>query len=267
MSKTQVVSAAAAALAFLIFIPGPEAANRAPAQEEETVLTSKGYLIPIIQVQVSPRVNGQVTEIYFEEGTRVKEGQVLARIDPTPYEFDWRIAEARLAIARARLDEAKAGIEQKKGPANPRLEVHKAEVTLAEVELAKAKWLLDGTQLRSPISGTVLTKNAEKGNTVSQLSFNLKSSICDIADLTKMELEVQVQERDFAKVFKGQKCKVALEAFPETNYNGEVSRLMPIGDRAKGAIPVRVRLEVPKNDDHLRPDTGALIAFLGKSKS
>jgi hypothetical protein len=68
-------------------------------------------------------------------------------------------------------------------------------------------------------------------------------------------------------VFKGQKCKVALEAFPETNYNGEVSRLMPIGDRAKGAIPVRVRLEVPKNDDHLRPDTGALIAFLGKSKS
>jgi multidrug resistance efflux pump len=253
--------------AFLVFSSGPEASNRALDQEEEVVLEANGYLNPLVQVQVTPRVSGQITELHFEEGTRVKEGQVLARIDPTPYEFDWRIAEARLAAARARLDEAKASIEQKKGPANPRLEVHKAEVTLAEAELAKAKWLLDGTQIRSPISGTVLAKSAEKGNTINQSSFNLKGSICDIADLTKMEVEVQIQERDFANVFKGQKCKVILHAFPGTEYKGEVSRLWPVGDRAKGTIPVRVRLVVQKGDEHVRPEMGARVAFLGKIKS
>jgi RND family efflux transporter MFP subunit len=253
---------------FLFFIPGPEASNRPLDQEQdEVVLEANGYLNPITQVQVSPRVSGQVTELYFEEGTRVKEGQVLARIDPTSYEFDWRMAEARLAIARARLDEARAGTEQKKGPANPRLEVHKAEATLAEVELAKAKWVLDSTQVRSPITGTVLAKHVDKGNTVNPLSFTLRGSICDIADLTKMEVEVQIQDRDFAKVFKGQKCKVVLHAFPETVYKGEVSRLWPVGDRAKGTIPVRVRLELPKDDARARPEMGARVVFLGKTRS
>jgi len=116
-----------------------------------------------------------------------------------------------------------------------------------------------------PISGTILTKIAEKGNIVNQLSFNLKGSLCDMADLSKMEVDLTIQERDFAKIFKGQKCKVSIEALPGVTYKGQVSRLMPIADRAKGAISVRVRLEAPKDDGSLRPDMGVVVAFLGKS--
>ena len=67
------------------------------------------------------------------------------------------------------------------------------------------------------------------------------------------------------KIFKSQKCKVIIEALPGVTYKGQVSRIMPIADRAKGAISVRVRLEVPKDDGSLRPDMGVVVAFLGKS--
>lgn len=263
MTRTScILFAMVLAVACLAFGARPWAFSPALAQEpEEAVLESKGYLIPITRVQVTPRVSGQVIELFFEEGTRVEKDAVLARIDPTPYEFDYRRAEALLAAARARFDEVKAG------PPSVRLEVAKAELAVAEVELAKAKWLLDGTQVRAPIGGTILSKLAEKGNTINHASFNLKGSFCDMADLTRMEVDVTVQERDFRKVFKGQKCKIQLEAFPETIYKGEVSRLLPLADRAKGAIPVRVRIDVSKDETRLRPDMGAIVSFLGKSAS
>jgi hypothetical protein len=80
-----------------------------------------------------------------------------------------------------------------------------------------------------------------------------------------MEVDLTIQERDFPKIFKGQKCKVFIEAIPGVAYNGHVSRIMPEADRAKGAISARVRLEVPKDDGSLRPDMGVMVSFLKKS--
>jgi multidrug resistance efflux pump len=94
---------------------------------------------------------------------RVKKGDLLARIDPTPYDLDNKRAQAQVAAARARVEECRAtdpGLD-KKGPRNHRLDVLRAELAAAEAACAKAKWLLDGTEIRAPISGTVLTKHAE----------------------------------------------------------------------------------------------------------
>jgi multidrug resistance efflux pump len=235
--------------------------------DEEVALENKGYLIPVAQVQVSPRVSSEITEIHFEEGTRVKKGDLLARIDPTPYDLDYKRAQALLEAARARLEALRASDpgQGKKGPPNHRIDELRAELAAVEAKCAKIKWLLDGTEIRAPISGTILTKIAEKGNTVSPTSFNLKSSLCDMADLSKMEVDIYIQERDFSKIFKGQKCKVFIEALPGVTYKGQVSRIMPLADRAKGAIPMRVRLEVPKEDGSLRPDMGAIVSFFKKS--
>jgi multidrug resistance efflux pump len=239
----------------------------AALDDEDVALENKGYLVPVTQVQVSPRVSGEITEIHFEESTRVKKGDLLARIDPTPYDLDYKRAQALVAAARARLEDLRAGDppQDKKGPRNHRLDVLRAELAAAEAECAKAKWLLDGTEIRAPIAGTILTKIADKGNTINQLSFNLKGSLCDMADLSKMEVDLTIQERDIPKIFKGQKCKVFIEAIPGVTYKGQVSRIMPLADRAKGAIPVRIRLEGLKDDGSLRPDMGVLVAFLGKS--
>ena len=262
------LAAVLAAIAlFASSFGSPRARAEAALDDEDVALENKGYLVPVTQVQVSPRVSGEITEIHFEEGTRVKKGDLLARIEPTPYELDYKRAQALVDAARARLEDARAGDpgQVKKGPRNHRIDELRAELAAAEAECAKAKWLLDGTEIRAPISGTILTKMAEKGNTINPLSFNLKGSLCDVADLSKMEVDLTIQERDFAKIFKAQKCKVSIEALPGVTYKGQVSRVMPIADRAKGAISVRVRLEVPKDDGSLRPDMGVVVAFLGKS--
>jgi len=260
----------AAALGTIALLASGIGAARSRAEttfDEEVALESKGYLVPVAQVQVSPRVSGEITEIHFEAGSRVQKGALLARIDATPYEFNYKRAQALVEAARARLEDARTSDpgQVKKGPRNHRLDELRAELAAAEAKCAKAKWLLDGTEIRAPISGTILTKLGEKGNTLNQASTNLKASLCDVADLNKLEVDLTIQERDISKIFKGQKCTVSIEALPGTTYKGQVSRIMPLADRAKGAIPVRVRLEGLKDDGSLRPDMGVIVSFLGKS--
>jgi HlyD family secretion protein len=149
------------------------------------------------------------------------------------------------------------------GPRSERKRISEAELRRAEAELSRAKWRLDNTIITAPISGTILKKNAELGNLVNPIAFNGSFSLCDIADLAKLEVELSIQERDISKVFQYQKCRVRSEAFPERIYEGYVSRLMPIADRAKSAIPVRVRVSVPSEEQgaYLKPEMGATVTF------
>ena len=149
------------------------------------------------------------------------------------------------------------------GPRRERKRGAEAQVRQIEAELRRAKWRLDNCIITSPISGIILKKNAELGNLVNPIAFNGSFSLCDVADLSKLEVELTIQERDISKVFKGQACKVRAEAFPKRSYDGVVSRLMPIADRAKGAIPVRVRLSVPAGEEgtFLKPEMGAIVTF------
>jgi HlyD family secretion protein len=84
-----------------------------------------------------------------------------------------------------------------------------------------------------------------------------------LADLSDLEVDLTVQERDISNVFKGQRCVVRSEAYPDRLYQGMVSRLMPIADRAKGAIPIRVKLTVPRDEEgvYLKPEMGAVVTF------
>ena len=97
-------------------------------------------------------------------------------------------------------------------------------------------------------------------------SNGLSASLCDMADLSDMEVDLAIAERDISKVFKGQKCRVKAEAFPDRVYSGFVSRLMPTADRAKGAVPVRVKIDIPREEEgrYLRPEMGAVVTFLAK---
>jgi multidrug resistance efflux pump len=156
------------------------------------------------------------------------------------------------------------------GPRDIRIEAAKQRVNQAEEERVKAKWRLDNCIIRAPISGTILTKFAEEGNIVNQLSLNLKGSICDMADLSDLEVDLSIQERDVARVFKDQRCRIRPEAYPDRIYEGYVSRLMPIADRGKGAVPVRVKLIVPKDEEqgaYLKPEMGAVVSFLKKEEA
>jgi multidrug resistance efflux pump len=307
---------------------GELSAAAATPSSSRVVLESKGYVIATHQILVSPKVSGMVTKVTFEEGSRIKKGDVLAQIEDVEYRTDYQKAVAardlsrqqllelergsrpeEIAQARAQLQESTAQLEtleadwhriqqlrqknvataqdydqaqskykamQKQverlrfafelmetGPRQERIEAARADLRNNEANVEKARWKLDNCTIRSPITGTILKKNAEEGNLVNSIAFSGSVSLCEMADLSDLEVDLTVQERDIARVFKGQRCKIRAEAFPDRTYDGVVSRLMPIADRSKGAIPVRVKLTVPREEEgvYLKPEMGATVTF------
>jgi HlyD family secretion protein len=295
-------------------------------------LDAKGYVIPVKQVLVSPKVSGMIVKSAIREGRFVRQGEELARLEDIDYQADVHRAKATLdsaqqrlkelrnyrpeeiSQAKAELAEAQAQLVQlesswKRGTQllktsamavsdfeeaeskyramqrkvdrltlavklmedGPRLEKRlaaEADVRQAEADLRKAEWRLENTVIRAPISGTILKKNAEEGNIVNPIAMNGSFSLCDLADLSDLEVEVAIMENDISHVFKGQKCRIRPNSYPNRTYEGEVSRLMPIADRAKGAVWVRVKVHVPPAEEegtYLKPEMGALVAFLSKN--
>ena len=183
---------------------------------------------------------------------------------------DYEIAESAFQAMDRRVQRLKSAHElMVKGPRIERVELARAEVGQAAADLAKAEWRLSNATIVAPISGTILKKNAEEGNIVNPIAFNGSFSLCEMADLSDLEVDMTIQERDIALVFPGQKCTVRTEAFPDRVYQGVVSRLMPIADRAKGAVPVRVKLTIPREEEgvYLKPEMGAIVAFLPPADS
>jgi multidrug resistance efflux pump len=186
------------------------------------------------------------------------------------------VSDAELDAAISNVDTQKQRITRlqfvltllEQGAREERRQLAKAEVKQAEAELIKAKWRLDNCTIRSPINGTILKKNAEEGNIVNPVAFNGSFSVCDIADLADLEVDLNIQEREVKKVFAGQRCQVRANAFQDRVYEGVVSRVMPVADRAKGAVPVRVKVTVPSDEEgvYLKPDMSAIVTFFAKEK-
>lgn len=197
-------------------------------------------------------------EAEFRRGTQLLQSKVITT-------QDFELIESKFRSMQKRVDRWKAAVKlATDGPRKERIESARAEMQQAEADLVKAQWRLDNCRILAPISGTILKKNAEEGNIVNPIAFNGSFSVCDIADLADLEVSLDISERDVSLVFPNQRCQVRTEAFPNRLYEGWVSRLMPIADRAKGAIPVRVKLSVPKIEQgvYLKPEMGALVSFI-----
>jgi HlyD family secretion protein len=198
--------------------------------------------------------------------------------------IDKDVANAELRASRGDLASAKARLAQKL--IEERLVLHRLasawrDVEQAKATLEKAQWRLDNTIIRAPVTGTILSKRAERGNIVNPGAFStgsvggISASLCDMADLRDIEIDLSIQERDIANVQEKQVCLVMPDAYQNhkpfllrhpQGYVGYVSRLMPTADRAKGAVPVRVRIpreSIPQEEAgvYLRPDTGVMVLF------
>ena len=132
---------------------------------------------------------------------------------------------------------------------------------------AQAKWFLDNCTIKSPVTGVILTKKAERGNLINPVVGGVSTNLCDIADLSDLEVDLEVQERDLKKFFVGQACKIRVDAYPERIYEGYVDRAMPIANRARGILPVRIKIVVPATEEqgkYLKPEMGMTVGFLNK---
>ena len=130
------------------------------------------------------------------------------------------------------------------GPRDAQIAAASADVKQADADLDKAKWRFGNIEVRAPIKGIILSKKTEEGNIVNPSAFSngLSASLCEMADLHKLEIDLSIAERDLAKVFANQDCRIRAEAYPERIYTGVVSRIMPMGDRSKSAVSVRVKV-------------------------
>jgi multidrug resistance efflux pump len=174
-------------------------------------------------------------------------------------------AESRVATNRQRVEQQRQMLKMiLDGPRQERIAAAKAEYEQACAERDKAKWRLDNTKVVSPITGVILEKKAEVGNTVRPEAFSngLSASLCDMADLTNLEVDVDISERDIQRIKKGQKCEIRTEANKDKVYRGWVSRIMPVASRSKASVSVRVKIDVPPGETNLRPEMRARVRFL-----
>src|SRR5262249_29007933 len=139
---------------------------------------------------------------------------------------DYRKAKADKDVAEAERVSAVAEVDA------ARKEVHAAEADAAAAACRKdeAKRMLDNGLVHAPLDGTVLTKKADGGSLVSPAAFNVAASLCEIADLSKLEVEVDVPEKQITRVRPNLDCQVITDADPQRVYRGRVDRVMPIAD-------------------------------------
>ena len=244
-----------------------------------SVLTVSGYIVNRERIEVSPRFLGQVKWIGVRKGDTVTNGQVLVLLDDAEQrarvaEAEGRLANAQAAVTKAELDYQRIQrlivekIETEQTADDARLRLEGARATVKELEGARAvaKTYLDWTVIRSPIDGVVLEKLVDAAELVTPQSFGgtrgPSTALLAVADPKDLQVEIDLNESDVAKIFKNQQCKVSPEAYPDKVYEGYVAEIAPEANRQKGTLQVKVQVKAP--DQFLTPELSAKVDFIGR---
>jgi len=251
-------------------------AKRAPS-DDKTVLTVSGYIVNRERIELSPRFTGVVTWIGVTKGVTVTNGQVVVTLDDTEYrarlqEVDGRMATAKVAVEKAELawkrvrELAKINIESQQSDDDARLAVESAKSTIKEIEGQRQLLLtyLDWTIIRSPINGVVLEKLVDPNELVVPQSFGgtrgPSTALIALADPKDLQVEIDLNEQDLAKVSLKQECHISPEAYPDKTYTGYVAEIAPEANRQKGTLQIKVQIRNP--DKFLTPELSAKVDFL-----
>lgn len=277
-----------AATAFL-YLRGEEQAV-APRYVTEAVtvgtlvvkVSATGNLQPTNQVDVGSELSGIVAEVYVDDNDRVRKGQVLARLDLSKLEDAVARSRASLAVAEASVLQAQATVAEARatlsrfrqvselsgGRVPSQTEMDTAEANLkraqaneasarasvsqARAELQSNETDVEKASIRSPIDGVVLSRQVEPGQTVAA-SFQAPVLFTLAEDLSKMELQVDVDEADVGQVETGQKATFSVDAWPGRQYEAVITRVGYGSQEKEGVISYLSVLEVDNDDLSLRP--------------
>lgn len=256
--------------------PSPVSAA-ATAVPGETVLTVSGYIVNRERIEISPRYQGVVKWIGVKKGDTVTNGQVVVLLDDTEYqarlqETQGRLESAHVGVAKAELDLKRTQqlvrekVEMSKLEDDARLDLEARRATVKELEgsLKLAQTYLDWTIISSPINGVVLEKLVDPNEIVVPQSFGgtrgPSTALIALADPQDLQVEIDLNEGDLAKVSLNQKCRVSPEAYPDKVYEGYVAEMAPEASRAKGTLQIKVQIRNP--DKFLTPELSAKVDFL-----
>lgn len=262
----------------------------APEAGEATVLNASGYVTPRRRATVAAKITGRVTEVLVEEGMRVSEGQVLARLDDSDARRRLQAVRAEREVAKAALEELEVELldarrtlrrtrelaadgvvgEQEVDTAatavaafEARLEVARRSLEATEAQVAVAEQDLENYTIRAPFAGIAVSKDAQPGEMVSPVSAGggfTRTGISTIVDMGSLEIEVDVNESYIAKVSPGQRVEAVLDAYPRWRIPASVRTVIPTADRQKATVKVRIAFD--GLDPRILPDMGVKVSFL-----
>ena len=257
-----------------------------------SLLDASGYVVAMREATVSSQLIDRVDDVLVQAGEKVKKGQIIAKLDEGPLRATLEQSVEQVAAARATLEQAKLAA-QDAGPLYVRQEKElaaglisqdtfdatkasydseQAAVGVAEGNLAADQAAvvvnqrnLDYTTIRAPFDGVVTAKDAQPGQIVSY-SFSSGGGICDIVDMTSLEVDVDVSENYISRVHAGQPATITLDAYPDWHIPAEVIAIIPTADKSKATVSVRVGFK-QKGDPRVLPQMGARVSFLADAPS
>src|SRR3989454_5384627 len=254
-------------------------------------IVANGYVVARTKAAVSAQIPGRIASLGVSEGSQVRQGEVIARLDNADYAAAVAEAEAQLASARATLIELQADRDQMERELQrvrdirarnqnlvsqqdvetadsraqqtaARVRAQEARVDAAGAGLRFAQANFQNTFIRAPFTGTVLRKEAEVGEVVApSVGGGLtRGAVVTMADLGTLEVEVDVNEAYIARVRGGQEARITLDAYPDTAFRGAVRQVVPTADRQRATVQVKVAIR--DHDARILPEMGAKVEFL-----
>lgn len=255
-------------------------------------LTASGYVVAQRRAAVASKATGRLIELNVREGSVVKQGELIARLDASDVraaivaaqagvrqaEAGVRQAEVELANAEAELvrsqglqaqgfisPQAVDAVQTRAKAARASVSSAKATLEVARAQVGVQRVAEDFTEIRAPFDGVVLVKNANVGDIITPLSSaaGTQGAVVTMADMRTLEVEADVSEGSLSKARIGQPVEIMLDALPGVRFMGEVGGLVPTVDRAKATVTVKVRFA--KLDERILPEMSAKVNFLSQA--
>ena len=291
------------ALLALVVVAGGIAYSRMKAVKEVEVATvttaypsqaiallnATGYVVPQRKASVGSKATGRLEWLGVQEGSKVKQGELIARLENRDVNALLNQAQANVQVARANLEQGQAELRNAElelnrardlverkflsqsvyDQARARYDRARAAITglqaaigVAEANRRNAEVAVEQTLIRAPFDGVVLTKNANVGDVITTFSaaVDTKGAVVTMADMSTLEVEADVSESNLQKAKVGQPVEIQLDALPDTRFRGEVARIVPTVDRAKATVLVKVRFV--ERDERVLPEMSAKVTFL-----
>ena len=252
-------------------------------------LNATGYVVAQRKASLSSKATGRLEWLGVLEGSKVKRGEIIARLENLDVGASREQTQAAVKVAlanveqgRAELLDAEAGFKRsldlvgknyisasahdaavaRYNKAKAAMSSLEASVAVARANLKSAEVSVDQTVIRAPFDGVVLTKNANVGDNITPFSSaaDSKGAVVTIADMETLEVEADVSESAIGRITTAQPCEIQLDAIPGERFAGMVSRTVPTVDRAKATVLVKVRFAA--RDARVLPDMSAKVAFL-----
>lgn len=267
-------------------------ARTAAVSGPRTILNASGYVTARREATVSSKITGKVMEVLVEEGLRVEEGQILARLDDSNVRTALAHAEAMLAAAQSSLAETQVRLEEARRELRriealvatriateadldraqaevksleARLARQTADTRVAEREVDIRRQELADTVIRAPFAGIVTIKSAQPGEMISPISAGggfTRTGICTLVDMTSLEIEVDVGESYINRVTPGQAVEATLDAYSDWKIPCRVIAIIPTADRQKSTVKVRIGFD--QLDPRILPEMAVRVAFRGE---